>query len=173
MTVSFVRYVQPQRATAPVMPGGLFSSGESGKVQTRGTQQVGRSWEESYAPFKNSDLNNRALYAQVENLFRNSTRFLIEHNLYRFLIGAGGGTPTVNGANQTGTSLITHGWPNTTTVLRAGDVLTIASLPLVYDVVANAVSDGSGNATIQINPPIFSGGSPANGAALTLNAVNG
>ena len=40
-------------------------------------------------------------------------------------------TPVVNGANQTGTSLVTSGWASGATTIKAGDILTIAD---VYEV---------------------------------------
>ncbi|HYM35321.1 MAG TPA: P22 phage major capsid protein family protein, partial [Steroidobacteraceae bacterium] len=36
------------------------------------------------------------------------------------------GGATVNGANQTGNSIITQGWPNSTAILNAGDVVSFA-----------------------------------------------
>ena len=115
-----------------------------------------------------------------------------------------GSTPLVNGANQNVTyanankttysqTLITDGWANSTAVLTAGDVITLAGVNAVNPVpgqtgtgkdslgrlqqfvVLNAVtSDGSGNATITISPPIITSGpfqtvtaAPANNAAIT------
>lgn len=61
-------------------------------------------------------------------------------------------TPRINGAAQTGRSLITDGWPVSTTVLAAGQYLTINDqlLQLTAAVTANA----SGQATISIAPAI-------------------
>lgn len=61
-------------------------------------------------------------------------------------------TPAVNGAGQTGRSLVTDGWPASTTVLVAGQFVTIEEqlLQLTADVVSNA----SGQATITFEPPI-------------------
>lgn len=91
-------------------------------------------------------------------------------NLPTHTVGSHGGTPLVNGASQTGTSLVTDGWTINTTVLKAGDVIRLASVngvnPQNYNdtgyqqefVVQNDVtSDGSGNATITIYPGINDG----------------
>ena len=98
-----------------------------------------------------------------------------------------GSTPVTNGASQSGSSLVTDGWANSTAVLTAGDVFTIANVYAVNPqsreitgqlqqfVVTSAVtSDGSGNATISISPSISASGQyqtvnalPADGAALT------
>jgi hypothetical protein len=79
--------------------------------------------------------------------------------------GALGGTPLVNGASQTGTSLITDGWPNTTTVLKAGDRFTVnGELKMVT---SDVTSDGAGNATISFEPALRA--SPANDAPITTS----
>lgn len=112
-------------------------------------------------------------------------------------VGAKGGTPLVNGANQhsnatpqatsqslviDGASLSVTGWA------KAGDVITIASVFQVNDktkqtetflkqfvVLSDANSDGSGNVTLTISPAIVSSGAyqnvsaaPADNAAITI-----
>jgi hypothetical protein len=104
-------------------------------------------------------------------------------------VGTQGGTPLVNGASQTGTSLITDGWSNSiTNVLQAGDIFTVAGVYAVNPitkqstgrlqqfVVTSAVnSNGSGQATVSISPAITTSGttqtvsgSPADNAAITV-----
>lgn len=83
--------------------------------------------------------------------------------------GAGGGTPLVNGAAQTGNGLATDGWPNATTVLRAGDHVQIENR--LYRVVADATSNGAGQATLQIEPDLRA--APADNAALTISSPKG
>lgn len=104
-------------------------------------------------------------------------------------LGARGGTPLVNGASQTGASLVTDGWSNSITgVLKAGDIIT---LPLVFAVnpvtkqstgrlqqfviTADANSSGAGAATFAISPSITTSGttqtvtaSPADDAPITV-----
>jgi len=95
-----------------------------------------------------------------------------ENNLATQVIGTLGGTPAVNGANQTGSSLITNGWThNVAGLLQIGDNLTIAgvfqvnpqsrqSTGTLQDFVVQAVaaSDNSGNSTIQISPSMVPSG---------------
>lgn len=71
-------------------------------------------------------------------------------------------TPLVNGADQVGRSLITDGWPVSTTVLYAGQYVTIGDqlLQLTDDI----TSDETGAATISFEPPIRS--APADNAAI-------
>ena len=115
--------------------------------------------------------------------------FIMSQNLPTHTVGALGGTPLVNGANQglinsgstdnpyaASTSLITDGW--TAAVgnrLKRGDVFTIAGVFAVnpetkqntgllqqFVVTADAASDGSGNLTTVIYPAIIAGGAYQN-----------
>lgn len=99
-----------------------------------------------------------------------------------------GSTPLVNGASQSGSSLITDGWANSTAVIKQGDVFTIANVYAVnpqtrestgqlqqFVATADGTSDGSGNLTISISPSITASGqyqtvnaAPANDAAITM-----
>jgi len=76
----------------------------------------------------------------------------------------GSSTLLVNGASQTGTSLITDGAQASTLVLKAGDFFSVNSE--LKMVTANATSDGSGNLTINFVPSLRS--SPSDNAGLTL-----
>ncbi len=115
----------------------------------------------------------------------------MDQNVYVQTVGTLGGTPVVKGANQTGASLLTNGWSNSTAVLNQGDIITLASVQGVnpqsrqawgtlqpFLVTANVSSDGSGNATIPIFPSITLSGpyqtvnvSPANSAAIGVYGV--
>jgi hypothetical protein len=122
---------------------------------------------------------------------------------------ATGSTPLVNGgsqnvtyANATGANtqtLVTDGWANSTAVLKAGDVFTMAGVYAVnpvpgegttgkmtmpylqqFTVTADASSDGSGNATLTISPAIITTGAqqtvsaaPADNAAITVMGTEG
>lgn len=167
------RTVLPVHTTAADMPGVLRSAGHTGKQQIRSVMAVGRRWSETYVGQKRSDNTWAAFVAQVMNFWNNGTVFQVDHRAHRILRGAGGGTPGVNGASQTGASIVTSGWPNSVTVLRAGDVILLPGLTLVYDVTADVVSSGAGAATIPINPTIYVGGSPINGGAITINSTPG
>lgn len=72
------------------------------------------------------------------------------------------GTPLVDGASQTGSTLVIDGL---TSAPQAEDQFTIAGIDLVYTVSANATVT-SGSATLSINPALAS--SPANNAAITF-----
>lgn len=64
--------------------------------------------------------------------------------------GAAGGTPKVKGGSQVGFSLLTDGWPSSTTVLKAGDMLSIENC--LYRNLTDALTDGSGNVTLELWP---------------------
>lgn len=112
-------------------------------------------------------------------------------------VGIRSGTPLINGAAQVGTatpqansmSMITDGWTASQTgILKAGDVFTIAGVNAInagtrqnysylkqFTVLADANSDGSGNATFTIAPNIVVSGpyqnvsaAPADNAAITV-----
>lgn len=167
------RTIVPQRSTWPQYPTGLIAPAHSGKVQVRSTMEIGRRWTETYGPLKRSTASTAAFLAMVNDYWRNQTIFQIDHRGQRGIHGTGTGTPLVNGASQTGSSIITDGWTASSTVLRAGDIILIGALTTVFDVTADATTNGSGQVTISINPPIFSGGSPADNAAITRNNVAG
>lgn len=170
MATTFPRTIKPARFSMPVFAGGpLVSISHSGKVNTRTTLQVGRVWEEFFN-FK-FDGDGKEFVALLNNYFNRATSLDVAHQSFLTTLGAGGGTPLVNGASQTGSSIVTNGWPNTTLVLKAGDLITFATGPtLVYDVTADGTSDGSGNLTLSISPNIPSGSSPGNNDAITITA---
>lgn len=106
----------------------------------------------------------------------------MDQNTKAHTIGALGGTPLVNGANQVGSSLITDGWTALVTgVLKQGDVITIGSGATAVNgivpntatktgggvstgqlqqfvVTADVDSDAGGAATIPIDPPLIYAG---------------
>lgn len=117
-------------------------------------------------------------------------------------VGPLGGTPLVNGGSQNVTydtakdtwsqSLITDGWSaSAASRLKKGDVFTIASVYAVnpktkattavlqqFVVNADVSSDGSGNLTANISPPIITSGphqtvnaAPADNAAITVKGT--
>ena len=112
-----------------------------------------------------------------------------DQNIQSQTVGAYAGTPVVNGASQTGSTLITNGWTASITgLLNVGDVFTITNVFTVnpqnrqttgalqnFNVTAIANSDGGGNSTISIYPAITTTGayqtvtnSPANGATISV-----
>lgn len=113
----------------------------------------------------------------------------MDQNTAVHTVGPLGGTPLVNGATQTGASLVTDGWTAAAAArLKKGDVFTIAGVNGVnpqnrqstgaaqqFVVTADVSSDGAGNLTAAIFPSIVTSGafqtvtgSPADNAAITV-----
>jgi len=84
-------------------------------------------------------------------------------------MGSPAGTPLVNGGSQTGRSVVTDGWNNTTLIFKADDFIKFANHDKVYTVIADSTSDGSGNATLSIEPALVT--SPAENSAITYSSV--
>lgn len=167
---SFPRTLLPRTATIPEVPTGLRSAGGSGKLQLRTTTQVGRVWEEVWPDLRLGRADVEALLAFIAWAYHTQQILTLTHTALpgsgKAPLGAGGGSPLVKGASQTGEDLLTDGWSNSiTNVMRAGDVLTIANQNVLYQSVNDVNSDGSGNATIKLNPPLVA--SPADNAVIT------
>lgn len=101
-------------------------------------------------------------------------------------------TPVINGANQTGSTLITNGWANGATALKKGDIFTIAGVysvnPLSYrstgrlaqfTITADTADSGGAIAALPFAPAIIASGPlqtvdsiPSTGAAITVWSAN-
>jgi hypothetical protein len=80
------------------------------------------------------------------------------------------GTPVINGAGQTGYSLVTNGWtPSKFRLLMVGDNLQIGNR--LYRVLDTVNSDSGGNATINLWPNLRD--QPVSGAPLILHNAKG
>lgn len=115
-------------------------------------------------------------------------KFSMSQNINTHTVGAHGGAPLVNGASQTGSSLVTDGWTASAAVLKQGDVFTIAGVYSVnpqsrqstgvlqqFIATADATASGTGTLTVSISPSIVTSGatqtvsnSPADNAAITV-----
>lgn len=110
-----------------------------------------------------------------------------DQNVARFTVSTYGGTPLVDGANQTGSTLLTNGWSSGATTLNKGQVFTVDGVyqvnPQNYQstgrlqqfVVTQTISDTAGAILISISPSIITSGqlqtvtaSPANDAAINV-----
>lgn len=131
----------------------------------------------------------KSQYEQGNMGLAGGLKFSMDQNVNTHTVGPLGGTPLVNGASQTGATLVTDGWTAAAAArLKKGDVFTIAGVYQVnpqsrqstgqlqqFVVTADVSSDGSGNASVPIYPSIVTSGgqqtvsaSPADNAALTI-----
>lgn len=113
----------------------------------------------------------------------------LDQNIQAQTVGNYAGTPVVNGAGQSGSSVVTNGWvASRPGLLNVGDVITIPGVYAVntqnylstgslhsFTITSVANSDSGGNATLGISPAITTTGSyqnvsasPANGAAISV-----
>jgi len=134
---------------------------------------------------------NKVAEPALKGYLANIANFEIymDQNIQAQTVGAYAGTPTVNGASQTGSSLVTAGWTaSIADLLNVGDTFTIAGVFAVnprskqstthlqqFVVTAQASSSAGGASTLSIYPAITPTGayqnvtaSPANGAAITV-----
>lgn len=111
----------------------------------------------------------------------------MDQNVASHIVGTvASAVPVVNGANQTGSSLITDGWTvSVANELRLGDIIQIAGIFQVnpqnrqstgvlqpFVVTADCDADSGGNITIPISPAIVPSGAYQNVSALAAdNAV--
>jgi len=162
---AFNRLKIPNGSTYPKFPAGFESWGQSGKGQFRDAMKVGRTWNENYPAFKYNDEDAIAFLSYINQLYREKTVFEISYYHRRTPFGTISGSPTVNGASQTGKTINTSAITGT---LKHGDFIKFANINIVYDITAD-VSNGA--TAITISPAIYEGGSPANGAAITYTGV--
>jgi len=83
--------------------------------------------------------------------------FLLGDPVAAIPMGIGSGTPLVNGAGQTGSSLITDGWTaGQTGILKAGDYIQLGSgaSAKLHKVLETVNSNSSGEATLTIWPDL-------------------
>ena len=103
-------------------------------------------------------------------------------NIRSHTVGALGGVPVVNGASQSGSTLVTDGWTASTGAVEQGDIIDAAGAEGVnpmskdatgnrrqYTVTADATANGSGQMTISISPSIVLSGAYQNVSAAPTN----
>ncbi len=165
------RNITPATVTPLEWPGALQSKGQTGRPQRRSTLQIGVHWTETFPVFDAESDVGKELLAAVNFYWRGGTSFDIEHYHHTIHNGGGSGASLVNGASQTGGSLVTDTWSGSNPVLKAGQIFRVAGLANIFQLTANAPNLSGGGTSLAINPPIFTGGSPANNAALTYTNV--
>lgn len=95
-------------------------------------------------------------------------KWSMDQNVQRQTVGlCTGSTPVITNANQTGSNILTSGWTVSTTVLKAGDIVSFAGSnsvnPVSYNdtgslrsfvITQDVTSDAGGLATLPISPDI-------------------
>ena len=157
--------------------------GQSGAIQTRSEAAQGRMWQEAWPALPAGSEDVQELLVTIENLYNTGATCTLTHYLLpgsgKAAHGSGLVDPSpsdsrpvgakVNGNDQSGTSLMTFDWTASETgVMKAGDCFTVPGVDVLFRVTADASSDGSGLATLTIEPPIVAGSSPTNSGALSV-----
>ncbi len=137
-----------------------------------GTEQVqdwgGEWWEYGIEMARTNGRDARRMSAFLAGLGGPRGRFLFRDPTIRQP-----GTalaPTVTGGFQTGGTLITAGWPISSTPLFAGDFFSLGSddQTRLHQITADVVTNGAGLATLAFAPRLRT--SPVDGAALEIAA---
>lgn len=119
---------------------------------------TGAAWkiEVEYPPMRREKAE--ALIATMAKLKGTFGTFLMGDWDGRTPRGIATGTPLVKGGSQTGDTLLTDGWTvSKTGILKQGDYIQIGttSSSRLFKVLDDANSDGSGNASLTVWPPMF------------------
>lgn len=169
---AFSRSLVPNFVSEPeIMGAPLVSVGASGKSQSRASTAVGIRWTERWPIIDHTSASGRAFLAEVRRRLRAPDSFTVRPYRYGTAMGTlpAGTTGTINGANQTGSSINLDGFGSDGT-LKEGDYFTGIGPGAVFLTADATVSGGS--VTISIDPPIFDvAHAPADGATVTLNGL--
>jgi hypothetical protein len=129
----------------------------------------GQKWLAAVSLRPMQEAEARAWIAFLVSLNGREGTFLMGDPLRPSPRGVGTGTPLVKGAGQTGLVLATDGWTaGQAGILKGGDYIQLGSgaSATLHMVVADAASDGSGNATLDIWPRLRT--APADNAPVTV-----
>ena len=138
-----------------------YRSDLNGVVQN-GELPGGR-WVATYTFSKRAGSAARILRAFLMQLGGPAGRFYLSPPDYEGPEGSALGSGVVNGADQTGLTLVTDGWTaNQSGLVLAGDYIQVGNE--LKMITADIDSDASGNATLQFSPALRV--SPADGAAI-------
>jgi len=142
----------------------VFESPLNGAVQT--TDLPGARWicEITYDNlFKADRLLMQAFLAQLRG---RAGRVYLWDMSHPIPAGSATGSPLVNGASQTGATLITDGWTaGQSPIIKAGDLFAVNGE--LKRIVSDANSNGSGQATLTFEPPLRA--SPVDNAVITVD----
>ena len=151
---------------------GVTKSPFTGAQQVQKHQGQWWEWEAHLVPMTRASAEEWIAF--MLSLNGQQGTFLLGDPLGATARGVATGTPLVKGASQTGSSLITDGWTASQTgILKAGDYFQLgtSSSSKLYKVLADANSDGSGDATFDIFPSINV--AVANDATITVASPKG
>ena len=162
LSLPIISRTAPSFMTFSLQPNSaVFESPMNRSVQT--SELPGARWNAAFGWNSLQDGDARVYKAWLNKLSGMTGRFYLYDATHPTPAGTAQGTPLVNGASQTGRTIITDGWtPNQSTLLLPGDYIGIGSQ--LFVVTAPAASDSGGNATLSIEAPLRT--SPADNAEI-------
>ncbi len=135
--------------------------------QTQVLELPGAKWEATLQFNQLNVAEGRQILAFLASLRGSVNTFNLHDHSLELPRGVGTGTPLVNGASQSGNTLITDGWTvSQTGILLTGDLFQVGTELKI--ITSDVNSDGSGNATLAFESPLRA--SPANNDPLTVNS---
>ena len=155
----------------PYAPG--IDEAATGRITTQAGVAIGFIWEQTWGEEYTSTVAFQGFLAKMRKYWNHGIELQIKHRYSPgsglLPNGAGGGTPIVSGADQSGENLVTSGWtPSISNIVRAGDFIRVTGFRPMLSIVDDADSDSSGNVTLSIFPSISDGASPINGAVIQI-----
>ncbi len=143
--------ITPTRSRLVYRSGVAMFQARSGAIQKQ--QQMPDHWALVLELDNLSGADRAALQAFLLKVGAGDHNFTVQDHSYTRR-GSGAGTPLINGASQTGNSIVTDGWTNSATgVLLAGDLIQVRN-QLVMVTTASVDANGSGQATIDVVPAV-------------------
>lgn len=165
--ISFPSIANPAKVDWQLIrPDGRFESPLSGAVQQ--LLRPGAKWQATLTWSTLSESDWHQLAAWWNQMTAANYRCALPNYAYQAL-GSLAGTPLVNGAAQTGSTLATKGWTASASgVLKAGDMfqITNGTKHQLVMVTADANADGLGHSSVSITPVLRF--SPTDASALTV-----
>lgn len=146
----------------------IFTNPLIGSIRTRavpGYRWRGRlTWGDLYPP------DSAKVESFLTTLRGQENRLMLWNIMRPDIYGLGGGSPLVNGANQTGDLIVIDGAAHSiTNWVLPGDMIGFDDILVMVKTAAN--TDGSGNVTVHFEPPMWK--SPADNAPVALSMPKG
>lgn len=166
MSGTFPSAPGPSAVTLRSSTPSLVSVSQSGRRFVR--EMSGHRWLiiAAYGPLTRAEARPLEAFVTAQRGQSESFQFVAPQMAPR---GVATGAPLVNGAGQTGRSVVTDGWTASVTgILRAGDVLKFGHSK-VYIQTVDVNSNALGQVTLTLEPPLII--SPPDNDPLTVNNV--
>lgn len=172
----FPRDLLPEMVGMPKSTPATVTRPVSGKLQVRASPSAGATWSELWSADSRSSYAMHRLIALADYYFTTGESFTLRHlsvpGSGMDKLGEETRTPTVDGGSQTGGSLRIAGLtPSLIGAIRAGDAFQFSGDTVVRRAIADVNANGAGGGILRFYPVILSGGSPASGSPINLNAI--